>query len=233
MIIAISITFFLGFIVESIVGFGGTLLAYAFLLFFFDVKELIITTIILPILASLIIISSDIKNVAFKTLLKFIPLCILGVVFGIWLFEHLKSGIIIKLLASFLVMFGFYNIFFKEIKTGKKTSQILMFVSGIIHGIIGVAGPLFIIAMKSSFKNKSELRSTMAVLFIIINLIRIFQLATFTKEFDIFFVNVIAIIPMWIGIIIGHKIHKKMTDKSFDKMLSIFFIISGILLFFR
>ena len=66
MIALLAFSFFIGFIIESIVGFGGTLIAYSFLLFFFEIKPLIISTIILPIIASIVILFSDAKNISWK-----------------------------------------------------------------------------------------------------------------------------------------------------------------------
>lgn len=63
-----GLAFFIGFTVESAVGIGGTLIAYSFLLFFIDIKPLMVSTIILPIFASTVILLSDIKNVSWKVI---------------------------------------------------------------------------------------------------------------------------------------------------------------------
>lgn len=228
-----AFAFFIGFVIESIVGFGGTLIAYSFLLFFFDIKALIISTIILPIIASIFILFSDYKSINWKALLIFTPICLVGIPFGIMLFSFLPSNVILKILATFLILFGFRSAFFGEIVTKGIASKIIVFLSGVIHGLIGTGGPIAIIGMKTDLKTKSSIRASMAVFFLILNIFRITQLYLTGVEPFSFFVNVYIAIPMLAGIWIGHKIHKKISESQFKILLSIFFIIAGVLLFLR
>ena len=233
MVALLAFSFFIGFIIESIVGFGGTLIAYSFLLFFFDIKLLIISTIILPIIASAFILLSDFKSINWKILLIFTPICLVGIPFGIMLFNYLSSGIILKILATFLILFGLRSIFFGEIVTHGWISKIIVFISGVIHGLIGTGGPISIIGMKTALKTKASIRASMAVFFLVLNIFRIIQLYLTGIEMKEFFINIYIAIPMILGIVIGHKIHKKITEGQFKIALSVFFIIAGVLLFLR
>lgn len=234
MFLFLAISFFVGFVIESIVGFGGTLIAYSFLLFFFEIKALIISTIILPIIASIVILISDVKNISFKVLFVFTPICLIGIPVGIFLFDYLSSGAILKILATFLILFGIRNAFFGEIVIKGMFGKLIVFLSGILHGIVGTGGPVAIIGMKSSFRKKEEIRASLAVFFLVLNIFRITQLSlTSEVSLNVFFENIAISIPMILGIFIGHKIHKKISEKQFKMALSIFFIIAGVLLMFR
>jgi uncharacterized membrane protein YfcA len=224
--------FFIGFIIESMVGLGGTLVAYSILLFFFDVKSLIISTIILPVIASFAILSSDIKSIPLKVVLKNAFICILGVPIGFVLFNYLSGDLILRFLAIFLILFGIRSVFLGEVTINGVLGKLIVFISGIIHGIVGVAGPIAIIGMKDQFKNKSELRAGMAVFFIIINIFRVIQFM-FTNPISSLFVNIWVIIPMLFGIALGTYLHKKVSEEVFKKILSIFFIVAGFLLLIK
>jgi uncharacterized membrane protein YfcA len=224
--------FFFGFIIESMVGLGGTLVAYSILLFFFDVKSLIISTIILPVIASFVIISSDIKSIPIKVVLKNAFICLLGVPIGFFLFNHLSGDLILKFLAVFLILFGLRSLFLGEITINGVLGKVIVFISGIIHGIVGVAGPIAIIGMKDQFKNKAELRAGMAVFFIIINIFRVIQFAI-TQPISSLFVNIWVIIPLIAGIFVGTYFHKRISEETFKKILSIFFVIAGFLLILK
>jgi len=59
---------------------------------------------------------------------------------------------------------------FFEPKFKKSSKQLLLFLSGIIHGIFGLGGVVAIGTMKNSFAHKSQLRATFAVFFITLNI---------------------------------------------------------------
>ena len=149
------------------------------------------------------------------------------------LISYLSSNVILKILSTFLILFGLRSIFFGEIVTHGWIAKTIVFVSGVIHGLIGTGGPISIIGMKTALKTKSSIRASMAVFFLVLNIFRIIQLYLAGVEIKEFFVNIYIAIPMILGIIIGHKIHKKITEGQFKMTLSIFFIIAGILLFLR
>jgi uncharacterized membrane protein YfcA len=228
----LSFAFFIGFVVEGMIGLGGTLIAYSFLLFFFDVKTLIISTIIIPIFASFVILFTDVKQVRIKVLLINVPICIAGGLLGIALFEYLPGWVILKMLATFLILFGLRSIFFGEIILKGFLGKVIVFISGIVHGLIGTGGPLAIIGMKSEMKTKAEIKATMALFFIILNVIRITQLSI-TVEWKEFFIYYWLIVPTTLGIFAGHYLHNKISEKQFKTLLSVFFIIAGILLMVR
>jgi uncharacterized membrane protein YfcA len=132
----------------------------------------------------------------------------------------------------FLILFGLRSLFLGEITINGVLGQIIVFISGIIHGIVGVAGPIAIIGMKDQFKNKAELRAGMAVFFIIINVFRVIQFAI-TNPISSLFVNIWVIIPLIAGIFVGTYFHKKISEETFRKVLSIFFVIAGFLLILK
>ena len=229
----LAFSFFIGFLVEGMVGLGGTLIAYSFLLFFFETKALIISTIILPILASFFILFSDVKNVAWRALFKYMPFCLAGLPIGILLFEYLPDYIVLKTVAIFLILYGVRSAFFGEIVVTGWVGKLIVFISGIIHGLIGTAGPIAIIGMKNSLKNKAEVRASMAVFFIVLNVLRIIQLSFSQADLSIFIVNIWVVIPLICGILVGYYLHNKITEKQFTFALSIFFMVAGFLLLFR
>jgi uncharacterized membrane protein YfcA len=229
----LAISFFIGFLVESIVGLGGTLIAYSIMLFFYDPKELMISTIFLSFIASFFVLFSEYKSISFNILKRFIPFCLLGIPVGILLFEYLPGYIVIKFLAGFLILFGIRTLFFGDIKAHGLVRYLIVFISGIIHGLIGTGGPVAIIGMKQSFRNKKELRSTMAVFFIILNLCRIIQFGIIYKDVKIMLIYWWVAFPVLIGVLIGYQIHKKISEEKFKSLLAMFFILMGIMLMFR
>ena len=72
--ILIAISFSAGFFFESIIGFGGGIIAYAILGFFIDLKEMVIAGLYVGTLASAYIAASDFKQFDKKIFISLIPL---------------------------------------------------------------------------------------------------------------------------------------------------------------
>ena len=232
MTVVFAFAFFIGFAIESMIGLGGTLIAYSFLLFFIDIKPLIISTIILPIFASFVILFSDIKSISWRVFFVSVVICFLGLPIGLFLFEYLPNQVVLKVLATFLILFGFRNAFFGEILIKGFLGKIIVFISGVVHGLVGTGGPIAIIGMKSQLKTKAQIRATMAIFFITLNVFRIIQLSFYNDIKDFFVYSWVAI-PLFLGIMFGNYLHKKISEKQFKLMLSIFFMLAGVLLMFR
>ena len=68
--ILITIFFCLGFFIESIIGFGGGLIAYAILGFFMDIKQMILSGLYIGTCSSAYIIVTDHKSFSKKIFFK-------------------------------------------------------------------------------------------------------------------------------------------------------------------
>ena len=84
--VLISIFFSIGFFFESIFGFGGGLIAYSFLGFFFEVKETVLAGLYIGTLSSMYIAFSGRKHFEIKIFTKLIPVALLGSILGVYVF---------------------------------------------------------------------------------------------------------------------------------------------------
>ena len=119
--------------------------------------------------------------------------------------------------------------FLKNYKLPKTFKGFLFLISGISHGIFGIGGPFLISALKDDFKNKSAMRTTMAVFFVTFNLVRFLQL-TINKQFTSDFFAEIwwMVIPVFFAIKLGYKLHLKIDELMIKKIVSIMVFCAGI-----
>ncbi len=233
-IILIGLIFCIGFFVESIIGFGGTLVAFAILGFFVDIKELILMAIYVASCASIFVVASDYKSFSKAIFLKSFPFCLLGTVIGATFFAQNTSQVIIFSFGLFLIFLAAKTIFFDNIKLPKHFSNLVLTIGGISQGVFGIGGPFFAIALKEKFKNKSEMRATLATFFITFNLIRVCQFSfQDTLSFDIFFSLWWVAAPLAIAIHLGHLVHKKLSEGAFKKIVAFLAIFSGVEFLFK
>ena len=233
-LILIGLIFCGGFFIESIIGFGGSLVVFGILGFFVDIKQLILMAIYIATTASIFVVASDYKSFSRVIFIKYLPFCLIGTIIGSVFFVHNNSQIIIFIFGLFLLLLASKIMFFDNIKLSNKWTNLTLIIGGISHGIFGIGGPFFATALQNHFKNKSEMRTTLAIFFITFNLIRIGQfLMQKTLTFDVLFSLWWVAAPLAISIHLGHLVHKKLSESVFKKMVAILATFSGIEFLFK
>lgn len=229
-------------ITESLAGFGKTVISVTLGTNFYPIEFL------LPVLVPLnLILSSYIvfkyhkytdKNLLIKDIL---PFMILGLFFGIFIFEFIK-GIILKKLYGILVVIlsikELKDLFFnnKEIKekiTNNKKLNFFLLLSGIIQGIYASGGPLLVYALSSKKISKEVLRTNLAIIWLIMNSILLSNYIITNKityETLKLSITILPIIP--IGILIGDILHHKMNENLFKKVVYSLLCIAGTIIIF-
>jgi len=231
----IALVFFIGFFCESMFGFGGLLISFAILSFFIDIKEIIPVAVYVGTLASCFVLVTDRKSIDWLLLLKTVfPLAFLGTVTGVVLFSYLSNEILLKIFALFLIVIAAKSLILGKLSFMKYLKYPLLYAGGIMHGIYGVGGPFTLLAVKQEFKNKSYLRSTMAVYFILFNLVRIIQFRV-TEQFAVkdFFVMWWLILPIFVAVFLGYRIHVKISEEIFRKIINILLLMAGVIYILR
>lgn len=230
----IATCFSLGFFIESIIGFGGGMIAYATLGFFMNIKEMILVGLYIGTLSSAAIIFSDYKKVSKKIFFSSIPICFLGSYVGVNAFTAISLQFMTIALGAMLIVLSIKTIFFDNIKVPKYYKNSLLLTGGISHGLFGIGGPFFVNALKPEFKSKSELRVTLALFFVTFNLVRFFKL---TAQGDLdpgFFLDIWwTVIPVFFTIYLGFKVHVKIDEKLFRKGLSYMTLFAGTVFLFK
>lgn len=225
-------------IAETISGFGNTIIAVALGSNLYPLKILI------PVLVPLsLIISSYIvlryhqqinKNLLFK---KIFPLMIIGLIFGIRIF-NLVQGTILKKIFGILVFIlsaiELRNIFKKKenqiIKPVSKIATVFwLFFSGLIHGIYACGGPFLVYYTSKLNLNKQVFRSTLSLLWLILNFI---LTLTYIKNANINLQTIklsLLLLPtIPVAIFLGELVHHKINEKSFKIFIYLLLLVAGI-----
>ncbi|MES2676709.1 MAG: sulfite exporter TauE/SafE family protein [Pseudomonadota bacterium] len=225
----IAISYCLGFFLESMLGFGGGLIAYAILGFFIDVKQIVLAGLYIGTCASAYIAISDWQSFDGKNFFSKLPICLAGTIIGTFIFGYINAGSLAFWLGVLLIFLSLKITFFDKIKLPRIFEAKLLLIGGIAHGMFGMGGPFVVNALKDNFKNKSHLRTTMAVFFVFFNIIRFTQLSI-TGNLDWHLIDSIwwAVIPVFMAIKLGHIFHLKISEAQFKKMIALITICSGI-----
>ncbi len=225
----IATSFSLGFFVESIVGFGGGLIAYSILGFFIDLKEMVIAGLYIGTCSSGYIAYSGYKSFDKKSFTSLVPFCLLGTVLGVFIFSKFSSEILSFIFGILLILLAIKTTFFDKLIFPEFFKKKLFFIGGVSQGAFGIGGPFLVNALKNDFKDKSALRSTMAMTFFVFNLVRLFQLGLQHQLKAEFFANIWwTIIPVFFAIQIGYRVHLRISEVFFKKLIGLLTLFAGL-----
>lgn len=221
---------FLTNIIQGITGFAGTVLAMppSILLQGIDVAKPILN--ILGLLASIWIVIISYKDLNKKEFVKVMVIMFFGLLAGIYIYSVLPVPVLLKIYAVFIILIALKGLLVKkEVELKEWILNGIVFASGIIHGMFVSGGPLLIIYAAQKFKEKSEFRATVSAVWIILNSYLafshwktgLFTQGTVTKLWW-------CLIPLFIGMVIGNILHKKMSQKMFLLITYVLLIISGL-----
>lgn len=188
------------------------------------------TGILIPIMvfADILAVFYYHQHAQWKFLLKLLPMMVIGVLFGVWLGNHISQEAFKQLMAVFILIAVVIMFLLDTMKTGKIPNSSLFAGSmGLFSGITSMIGNLagsfadiYFLAMRLP---KNEFIGTAAWLFLIINVFKlpfhIFSWHTVSGESVL--LNLILVPFVWIGFLLGVFIVKRISNSFYRKFIFI------------
>ena len=219
--------------IESIFGFGGTIIFLGISGFFFDFNSLLKLAMIVGLSSGLAVLIQSYKYVSLKHLIKILIYTTPGSLIGTYIISYFTSDILIKIFALILIVYGCFNLFFPDIKFPQFLKNFFVILGGFIQGIYTIGGPFVLMGYKDYFSSKQELRSTMAGYFFIINSLRaiffMFLGGSYLEIVKIYYpIALLVMLSVWLG----YFIHKQIPEILFKKLIIIAITLIGVLILF-
>ena len=219
--------------IESIFGFGGTIIFLGISGFFFDFNSLLKLAMIVGLSSGLAVLIQSYKYVSLKHLIKILIYTIPGALIGTYFISYFASDILIKIFAIILIIYGCFNLFFPDIRFPQFLKNFFVILGGFIQGIYTIGGPFVLMGYKDYFSSKQELRSTMAGYFFIINTLRaiffMFLGGSYLEIVKIYYpIALLVMLSVWMG----YFIHKQIPEILFKKLIIIAITLIGVLILF-
>ena len=197
--------------IESIFGFGGTIIFLGISGFFFDFNSLLKLAMIVGLSSGLAVLIQSYKYVSLKHLIKILIYTIPGALIGTYFISYFASDILIKIFAIILIIYGCFNLFFPDIRFPQFLKNFFVILGGFIQGIYTIGGPFVLMGYKDYFSSKQELRSTMAGYFFIINSLRaiffMFLGGSYLEIVKIYYpIALLVMLSVWLGYFIHNQI---------------------------
>ncbi len=219
--------------IESIFGFGGTIIFLGISGFFFDFNSLLKLAMIVGLSSGLAVLIQSYKYVSLKHLGKILIYTIPGALIGTYFISYFASDVLIKIFALILIVYGCFNLFFPDIKFPQFLKNFFVILGGFIQGIYTIGGPFVLMGYKDYFSSKQELRSTMAGYFFIINSLRaiffVFLGGSYLKIVKMYYpIALLVMLSVWLG----YFIHKQIPEILFKRLIIIAITLIGVLILF-
>ena len=219
--------------IESIFGFGDTIIFLGISGFFFDFNSLLKLAMIVGLSSGLAVLIQSYKYVSLNHLIKILIYTIPGALIGTYFISYFASDILIKIFAIILIIYGCFNLFFPDIRFPQFLKNFFVILGGFIQGIYTIGGPFVLMGYKDYFSSKQELRSTMAGYFFIINSLRaiffMFLGGSYLEIVKIYYpIALLVMLSVWLG----YFIHKQIPEILFKKLIIIAITFIGVLILF-
>ncbi len=230
------LTLIIAYIFRGVTGFGSGLIAIPMLAFFLPLTFIVPFIGLLDMSASIVHVSHTRQHIAWKVLLRAIPFAILGVSSGLFIINTINTLILVKALAIFIILFAIYSLASPSLK--KNNSFIWPVFAGYFGGLIGslfgTGGPFYVFYFQLQKLDKSVFRATCAAVFLVDGLIRAAGFAYSGFYTSSVLLTILYSLPvMVLAMYIGNHLHTNISQRTFQKAIGVFLIISGIALLLK
>jgi len=221
---------------RGVTGFGSGLIATPLLALSFPLTFVIPFISILDMTASFTHIMHTRQHISWKVILRAIPFAFIGVPIGLFVLQTIDTLILVKALGIFIILFAVYSLISPKLK---KSDSIIWpafggFFGSLVGAMFGTGGPFYVFYFQLQQLDKSVFRATCAAVFLIDGLIRAtgFTISGFYTSTVL--LNIAYALPiMFIAMYIGNHLHTNITQRTFQKSIGIFLIVSGFALLFK
>lgn len=229
-LLIIFLIIFLTNIVQTITGFAGSMLAMPFLLLIMSMSDAKILIVIVGVFWSLWMLVRNFKKVNWKFVWILSLIMSIGIIIGVLLLKIVPTKIVLLIMGLVIISAAIKNLIGKNIDTNNKILEFIFGIfSGIMQGMVLMGGPFLVLVANSYLKDREEYRTTLAVLWLVINFVLLFvywlQKLYNTK---IFLVSAVSAFPLVLAIYVGSLLNKKINNKQFEFLVNILLIVSAL-----
>ena len=238
------LTIFLSNIIQGITGFAGTLLAMPFSLRLVGADLAVPVLNFLGFVSGLYVFLPNRDKVVWGEIKRVVTIMIPFMFLGVLIRERLMEQqrilyLILGVLVIFMAIRGLRDSFLKRDERDKKplsdpVMNLILILSGIIHGMFVSGGSLLVIYMAERLDDKTAFRSTLSAVWVILNgILLVTQIFSGDITGEVAMNQLIALPVLFLAMYIGSVLFKRMEQRTFLIITYILLIISGISLFIK
>lgn len=233
-ILILGIAIFIGFFVQTLVGFAGSLVALPILLTTIKLPDAIAYVSIFYLFSSSYLVKKEWKNIDRDVILKLTVASVIGVILGIIVLTYSKPVVLQKALGIFILLYIIYTLTGKkQFSTNKIINWILGALGGFFSGVFSTGGPLYVISVKNTVHEIRAFRATMIGVLALVTIIRVPALAiSGTLTLQHLKLSLVVLPAFFLAQYLGTFLFSRINEVFFTKLLLVLLFFSGIALIF-
>lgn len=222
--------------VETIAGFGSTIIALALGIHFIPLTEWVATLVIIGWLQSLWLVTRGWHHIQWRILFtRILPGCAIGLPTGIWLQNQLNPNALKYLLGIFVIFAALLELIRMRKATARPLHPALGHAivagGGFFHGMFASGGPMIVYFTSRVITAKSAFRATLSVLWLILNSILLITYTASGRINSPILTRAAFLLPaLALGILAGEYLHHRLNEKIFRTIVYVLLLLTGIAL---
>jgi len=224
---------FASHLVAGITGFGNQIVALPLLAMLVGLDAGKCTLVVLGTVMYTILTVRWHQRINWRELAIVVGLAGVGLIIGMYLFEQLNERIAKRTLGVFVLAMGLQGLLRPSLLklVPQSVAKLLVLAGGIVHGAFTTGGPLLVIYAQRAMPEKGEFRSTLAVMWIMLN-IGLMAGWTITHSWSPETPTLCLVgLPFLIaGLSIGEYLHHKLDGPAFRATVNGVLILNGLVL---
>lgn len=224
------------YFIRGIAGFGSGLVAIPLLALMLPLPVVVPMIGLLDYLAS---VGHGVKHrerILWRELLPLLPFSAAGVVLALYIFKSVDAVLLSRWLGGFIILYAIYTL--SGVAPPRVGSRLWAMPAGGLGGLIGTlfgtGGPLYVIYLKLRGLDKAAFRATIAMIFVLDGAGRITGfLVTGFYSLNVVLLVAAGLPIMLISMYLGGHIHANISQRAFQRTISILLLGSGSALLLR
>ena len=230
----------LGFLVEAVAGFGGTVVALSLGARWFPIDTLLAWFLPLNIALSAYLALRH-RHAIERRLLgrRILPAMLVGLAIGSALAQVLSAERGAAVFAAVVVAIALFELAQlarrgAPMELPPNAQLATLGIAGVVHGLFATGGPLAVAVSQRAVTGKSRLRATLAVLWLVLNILVVARLAGSGVLGAHTLPTSLALAPaLGVGLVAGELIHRRVPEQPFRWLVAGTLAVVGLLLLAR
>ena len=222
----------LAYMVLAVGGFGSALISIPLLALLLPVKVVVPVVLLVDFTATLATGMRLRRDVAWAEIKPIVPTMLIGLIAGVTLLVKLPARWVLMSLGLFILGYGLYSLVYHERTRihSKWWSIPTGLVGGVISGLFGMGGPVYVVYLAGRTADPSRLRATLSAVFSTNTAARLALLlfSGLLVQKQVWIVALCLLPFMAMGLFIGHRVHLKLTRDQIGKLISLLLLATGV-----
>lgn len=226
---------FFSHVIAGIAGFGNQIITLPLLAMLIGLAAGKCVLVVLGTIMYLILTARHHRRINYCQLARIALLAGLGVVVGMLLFERFESHerALRIALGIFVLIFAIQGLAAPALARRIPTpvARLLVLAGGVVHGVFTTGGPLMVIYAQRAMPHKSEFRTTLGVIWLILNVVLMIGWTAGHQWSPQTLPLCLAGLPFVLaGLTIGEYLHHKLDGPMFQTFVNALLMMNGVLL---